>query len=338
MRGYLTYEPYHGDINNVRLNFESVAVLAHLLDRQIVLPEHLLRQGDEPTEAGTGFRPLHPAHFLNLVGLPIAKPGSVPKDASVYEVPAFEPDSTVIMLESAPFLPSFVGNRAVYSLPAEAMNADVIALPRLLTPFYALIFGTLATRRRAMLHVRDSVRHYTDFVDAARRIADQLGPFHSIVVRRNEFIRAYPETDISINQIMMHLSETAGIGARLVIATDEVDRKFFAPLLERYHCAYARDLVASVAHPEWTHYQLSCVEQNLCALGETFIGTRLSTFSAYVNRLRGYHGCGDTNVRFTDGTHRRIRDQECWPQFSWEPSRRRCHPFWGREFREGWAP
>jgi GDP-fucose protein O-fucosyltransferase len=336
MRGYLTYSPWHGDINNVRLNFESVAVLAHLLDRQIAIPEHLLRQADEPAWTPT-FRPLHPGVFLNLDSLPVTTLAAIPKGASVYEVPPLEADTAVIVIESAAFLPSFAGDRAQYSFPAEALAADVIKLPPLLTPFYAMIFGTLATRRRAMLHVKDSVRHHTEFVYAARRIADELRPFHAVVVRRNEFIQAYPQANVPAYQILAAVAETAPPGARLLIATDELDCGFFEPLSERYQLFYVRDLVKAVIQPEWTRYHLSCVEQNLCAFAESFVGTRLSTFSAYVNRLRGYHGCGDTHVRFTDGTHRRIRDDEQWPQFSWEPSRRRGEPLWGREFREGWA-
>src|ERR1700712_5318464 len=135
MRGYLTYSPYHGDINNVRLNFESVAVLAHLLDRHIAIPEHFLRQADEPEWTPT-FRPLHPGVFLNLDSLPITTLAAIPKDASVYEVPPLEADTAVIVMESAAFLPSFAGDRVPYSFPAEALAADVIKLPPLLTPFY----------------------------------------------------------------------------------------------------------------------------------------------------------------------------------------------------------
>jgi hypothetical protein len=207
----------------------------------------------------------------------------------------------------------------------------------MLTPFYAAVFGTTETRRRIMIHVRDAVRHHAQIVEVARTIAGRVGEFHAVIVRRNEFIQFYPQANIPIERIAGHLAETVPPGAVLLITTDEVNRGFFDLLTKRYRCAYARDVVKAFAPPDWTRYQLSCVEQNLCAFAETFLGTRLSTFSAYVNRLRGYHGVGDTRVRFTDGTHRRIRDQEGWPHFSWEPSRRNNEPLWGREFHEGWS-
>jgi hypothetical protein len=338
MRGFITYTPYHGDVNNVRLNFEAVAVIAHLLDRRIAIPEHQVRRPDEAEQHGARFRPLHPGHFLDLGKLPVTTLAAVPDGASVYEIPAFEPDTTIIVYEAAPSIEAFAAGRRPYALPAEALAAEVIRLPALLTPFYAMIFGSAATRRRAMLHVRDCVRHHASALYAARHIAGQLGEFHAVVVRRNEFIVAYPEADIGIERIMAHIAEAVPPGSPLLIATDEQDRGFFGPLLARNRCLFARDVVKRFAPSNWTRYQISCVEQNLCALAETFLGTRLSTFSAYINRLRGYHGSGDTRVRFTDGTHRRVRDTEDWPAFSWEPSRRHNQPLWGREFREGWAP
>lgn len=334
MHKYITYAPWHGDINNVRLCFESVAALAYLLDRQIAIPEHLHRLAHEPAGSGV-FRPLHPATFFNLEKLNVTTVAAIPAGASVYDVPAFEPDTTVIALEDAPDLSAFAGNRAMWWLPDEARDADVIALPRLLTPFYSQIFGTPETRRRAVLHIRDSVRHHTDVVDVARQIAGQLGQFHAVVIRRNEFIRAYPQSDIPAAQIMDVIAERAPAGSRLLIATDETDRRFFAPLAAKYRLAYARDWVAH-ARPDMDRYQLSCVVQNLCALAETFVGTRLSTFSAYVNRLRGYHDRADTSIRFTDGTHHRFPDDDA-PAFSWQPSHHRNLPLWGREFREGWS-
>lgn len=334
MRGFITYVPWPGDINNVRLCFESVAVLAKLLDRHIAIPDELHRQINEEAWRNGVYYTLHPSVFIDLDPLPVMRLSEVSKRASMYEIGSFLADSTVIEIEAAPSLEAFAGGRAILRIPEEALKADIIKFPALLTPFYAMIFASMATRRDMARYVRDSVRHPGRFEALAKQIADRLGEFHAMVIRRNEFITAYPQADIKIEDIALHLAETVPVGSTLLIATDEIDRDFFAWIANRYKLVYARDIVRETA-PDWSPYHYSCVEQNLCALADTFLGTRLSTFSSYVNRLRGYRG-GDARIRFTDGLHRTVRDDAGWPEFSWQGSWREGHPLWGREFREGW--
>jgi len=339
MRGFVTYVPWPGDVNNVRLNFESIAVLAHLLDRHIAIPDQSVRNDDEPEHLSDGtYRPLNPNQFFDLSSLPVMRLSDLSRDSTMFEVPPFEPDTKILSLESSGSDDAFASGRGKYSLPQIALSADIIRFPRLLTPFYAMISGGIEMRRRATSFVRDHVRHPVEIERIAKQIASALGEFHAVMVRRNEFIRYYPQTDINIETIHKHIAEAVPSGSQLLISTDESDRSFFDLLTRRYRVLYARDVVYQVAPSlDWSQRRIGCIEQNLCALADSFVGTRLSTFSAYINRLRGYHGCDDTRVRFTDGTHLRVRDNEGWPQFSWEPARRLGEPLWSREFREGWT-
>lgn len=331
MQGFVTYTPWRGDMNNVRLNFESVAAIAHLLDRQIAIPDDLLREGWAVSEP---WKPLNPRHFLNPDYLPLTPLASVPRRASCFNVPAFQPDERVIAFEDDPALDAFRCGREVYWLPHQA--AEIIKLPPLLTPFYALIFGNPTTRRKMVNHVRTCVRHYPEMADIARHIAGTLGEYHAVHVRRNDFLTHQPGGVVDINTIKTNVTEAVPLGSRLLIATDEPNRGFFDPLKLAFKIVFANDLTKASAPAAWSPTQQACVEQNLCAFADTFTATRLSTFSAYITRLRGYHGCGDVRVRFTDGTHHRIRDERGWPQFSWEPTFRSGQPLWGRDFREGW--
>jgi hypothetical protein len=81
---------------------------------------------------------------------------------------------------------------------------------------------------------------------------------------------------------------------------------------------------------------LACVEQMVCAFALLFMGTRLSTFSAYITRLRGYYGAPDKNIYFSDGYPGGEMDSQGSPPFSWINWIRNGNPWWGREFREGW--
>ena len=329
MQGYVTYVPWRGDINNVRLHFESVVAIAHLTDRYIAIPNDLHRHTYEHVAP---FRSLHPAMFFDLSTLPIVRLSDVSPGRSMYEMRAFEPDSAIIALEDAPDIDAFACGRRNLYLPA---SADIIKLPPLLSPFYTQVFSTPERRSQAVRFVRDHFRHYAGIADLAKHVAASLGEFHAVQVRRTDFIQYHPAP--SIETIMAQLADVVPHGAKLVIATDEPNRRFFDPLSARYKVIFGMDAIKQTAAPDWPHYQLSAVEQNLCALAETFTGTRFSTFSAYIHRLRGYHHTGDTRIRFTDGIHHRIRDTEGWPQFSWQPACRHREALWGREFHEGWS-
>jgi hypothetical protein len=334
---YLTYDPWNGDLNNVRLCFESVAALAHALGRKIVYPpRHRTVESDPEWVDGVCY-PLHPPQYFDLANIPTATADEVPPGAVHYRVEEFHPDCGFIALCDGPDMEAFAAGRKAHVLPPEAADAPVIDLPPLLAPFYANIYGDPATRRAMATFVRQKVRHYSQAEQIARRLARCLGePFHSAVIRRNDFIKAYPQVDVPAAQVAEIIAERAPANALLVIATDESDRDYFAPLAQRWRLVFARALVAPVVPPLWTHRQISCVEQNLCAMGASYVGTRLSSFSGYVNRLRGYLGAKDTSVRFADGTHLRINDQDS--AFSWQAWRRYGEPVWGREFKEGWMP
>ena len=328
-QGYVTYEPWRGDINNVRLHFESIVALAYLLDRKIAIPDHLHRR---TYHQGPVFLPLHPALYFDLATLPITHLADIQDNLSVADVPAFQPDRAIIVHEDAPEIDAFACGREKLYLPT---YADIIKLPPLLTPFYALVFSTAERRRQTVGYVHDNFRHYANVPALAKQVATSLGTFHAVQVRRTDFILHHPSVDIAT--ILSELTEVAPAGSTLVIATDEPNRAFFDLLSTRYKVVFGMDVIRQMAPAGMHPNHFGCVEQNLCALAETFTGTRFSTFSAYITRLRGYHRIGDTRIRFTDGIHRHIRDTDGWPQFSWQPACRHGEALWGREFQEGWS-
>src|SRR5262245_15518185 len=62
---YLTYTPWPGDLNNTRMCFETVLVLAYLTGRCLVIPSEY-RRHHEPEILEGRFRPLDPREFLDL--------------------------------------------------------------------------------------------------------------------------------------------------------------------------------------------------------------------------------------------------------------------------------
>src|SRR5262249_4168894 len=99
---------------------------------------------------------------------------------------------------------------------------------------------------------------------------------------------------------------------------------------------YFTDRVREHLPADLTAGSLACVEQEVCAAARVFVGTRLSTFSGYITRLRGYRRAEDTGSYFTDGSEGSEMDDGDNPPFSWTNWLRRGQPIWGREFREAW--
>jgi len=74
----------------------------------------------------------------------------------------------------------------------------------------------------------------------------------------------------------------------LYISTDEADAEFFKPFIQEFKTvSFLGDFMPLLADFDSgkTRYH-GMIEQAICATGKVFIGTVLSTYSAYITRLR----------------------------------------------------
>jgi hypothetical protein len=339
---YLTYEPWIGELNNTRMCFETALVIAFLSQRCLVLPAWYRRPG-EPESDGRKFRPLHPGEFLDLAVLEGAVHCIEESAYEALDVPVeleFSPETAVFCYPSIPppespeyeRLRAFAGPQRRYLQFTPKMHRCRTLHIRnpMLEQFYAFFyFLSLENELSAKRLIQERVRFRPEILQTAERISSTLGDYSAMHVRRNDFFRLYPEQNLSPEQLLRSLTRRVRDGELLYIATDEPDRTFFAPLRQRYDVRFADpiDLPAASA---------ACVEQLVCARAQRFLGTRFSTFSAYIVRLRGYLGAVDRNTYFTDGSPGSEIDSIGAPPFSWTNWMASGGPLWGREFREGW--
>lgn len=351
---YLTYTPWPGQLNNTRMCFETALIFAYVSGRILVLPAEYRRE-HEPEEDHGRFRPLHPAECYTLDKLSgvveiisreeydcrAAREGttdqfdlSIPPDTTVFCFPRIPAPGS---LEGSA-LRDFAGSRERFL----EFTPEMIACRTLhlvggaLDPFYCLFFFTepeLELRCKRL--VKECVRFRASILRAAARITQSLGEYKAVHVRRSDFFQLYPEQNISCHRLLGNVMMRAPAGTRLYVATDETDRSFFADLTPYYELCFLDDFRGSLGE-DLPPGALACVEQMVCASATTFIGTRLSTFSAYVGRLRGYGGALDQAIHFTDGLPGSEMDDCGSPRFSWMNWVRYGYPLWGREFREGW--
>lgn len=348
---YLTYTPWPGQLNNTRMCFETALVLAYVTGRCLVMPKEYRRQHEPEVEAGR-FRPLHPEECFQLETLGGIVPlvereeydRGVGSDRCADVV--LKPGTTVFCFPAAPppgsaeahRMGDFAASRqCILEMTREmeacrTLNIESPTLEHFYTFFYFLQPDVELACKRL---VREHVRFRTAIVSAAERIAAALGNYCALHVRRNDFLRQYPEQNIPVHRILGSLRKRVPAGKRLYIATDETDERFFADLRDDYETCFLKDF-AGLLPENLPAESLACVEQVVCALASLFMGTRLSTFSGYITRLRGYYGAVDKNTYFTDGSPGSEMDDRGSPRFSWTNWVRCGNPLWGREFREAW--
>jgi len=352
---YLTYTPWPGQLNNTRLCFETALILAYISGRIFVFPREY-RHRDQPEWQGNTFRPLHLREFLDLENLTKIVPiisyeeyafGTA--DGWQYDVIDITTDpvsTTVFCYPEVPApgspdaqrLQEFAAGRDTFiqfTPDIEACRTLNISSP-LLEPFYSFFyFSDCGHELECKRLIRDHVRFRPVIIKAGMRIAGDLGHYCALHVRRGDFLAQFPEQDLTATQIVESMKRLRLQSCKLYIASDEADREFFASISQCYQTYFIDHFVGGL-EPGLSVEEIACIEQVVCAFANVFLGTRLSTFSSYITRLRGYYGVPNQAIHFTDGSAGSEIDDDGSPGFSWVNWVRSGNPLWGREYREAW--
>ncbi len=154
--------------------------------------------------------------------------------------------------------------------------------------------------------MRDGLHYKEEIFDVAARVASRLGfeGYASMHVRRNEL--QYKEVFVSANRSLEGAGELIKPRDTIYLATDEAKQGFFDVFEEKGHTVYRYQdffgpkggyILKNVpaAHDSKI---IGMIEQVICACGRVFIGTKLSTFSAHILRLRGHIGVKNKHVYY----------------------------------------
>lgn len=156
------------------------------------------------------------------------------------------------------------------------------------------------------------LRHHVHFrpliFKLASRIIAKMGMFQysAYHIRRNDL--QYPESYQAAEGTLYNTKALLNEGEPLYIATDETQSGFFDTIAKTHPVKRWADFVDDddlrIDGLEIPRKVIGCVEQIICAGGRRFFGTRSSTFTSYIFRIRGYIGAPDTkqywhNIRYT---------------------------------------
>jgi hypothetical protein len=224
---------------------------------------------------------------------------------------------------------------------------------RLLTHFYAFLFFEDWRHDLWMKRfIRDHLRYVDEIQCAAARIVHKVrdiarnndgtdanpnGSYDSMHIRRGDF--QYKDMHMDAQEI--YLNNTKDIireGRTVYIASDEKNKTYFDPLRAHYKLYFLADFAKEIESVNPNYYGM--LDQLVASRGEIFFGAFYSTFTGFINRMRGYH----VQKQKREGDY----EQGAIPSYYYVPKRlqefrnvmRSYFPlqpaFWQQEFPIGW--
>jgi len=313
---YISFEPWWGGFSNVKISYELIGAISIITDRIIILPPavhcHFLNSAwnkksylniweilDEykfksnfntidyysvpeyiATETGNSY-------FSNVEK--IAK--IITFDGNIRKGPNKEiPCDLVITNEIADNLDlqKFLSGRRNFSIISEE---KYIHFPRnLFGHFCYQVYGnTPFVRNLIKEKIKEGIKFKEEFYNKVKVVKNKIGPYNSIHVRRNDFIKVHMEsTNDQSNNLIQYLNNRLDKDIPLYIATDEKNRLFFKEVLEKYKVYFNEDLFSGINEKESI-----AIDQIMCIESDKFLGSMFSTFTNSINIQRGYENKED---------------------------------------------
>jgi len=171
------------------------------------------------------------------------------------------------------------------------LNDKFIHFPRnLFGHFYYHVYGKSADQRNFIKEkIKKSICYKQEYYGMSCRIQNILGNYNSIHIRRNDFTLVRKDfVDNQTENLKSVLLEKISNKIPLYIATDEKDKSFFNFLRSDYKIFFLEDFFQNLCLGKSL-----LIDQITCVNSEIFLGSRLSTFSDYINIMRGYQQKSD---------------------------------------------
>jgi hypothetical protein len=327
---FISFDPWWGGFSNIRMSYEMAAAISVISKRKLILPHkiHCLFLSDK-SKKETFFdvwnvldKDLFTKHFDCVDYGEIEEYRSL--ENQIHYFHKIENIAKLILfddeyhewgkhqkaIKETNFLfcennnkedyAKFANNRIGISIKLED---KYIHFPKnLLGYFYYFVYGNGAKERNLIKNkIINGIRYRAEYFAEARAIKNALGNFNAIHIRRNDFLN-FPSFKKAANKqfVELHNSLKNKIckSYPLYIATDEKDKNIFNFLKPDFDLFFLEDFSKDLKN-----YESMCIDQIVCSEAEVFLGSRFSTYSDYINIIRGinnkqnFHRMG-TNFNF----------------------------------------
>lgn len=208
-------------------------------------------------------------------------------------------------------------NRAIYNINCED---DIIHFPRNLFGHFGYhVYPPNDIARSIMQYkVKRGVTFRKEYFDEAKSLMP--GDYDAIHIRRGDF--KYVHTKLVEDQykdLENSLEGRVRKNGPLFIATDEKDLSLFDSLKKNYNLIFLKDLKDNLGPKDMA------LDIIICANAKTFLGSKMSTFSDYINILRGYNNKKDFS---REGVNFKNADLK-YNKYPWEVEPYAWHNLWG---------
>ena len=193
--------------------------------------------------------------------------------------------------------------------------------------------------------MRDHMRYMDEIQCAAARVVEKVrersrqlhpelnGAFDTFHIRRGDF--QFRTTRIDADAILANSKEFLQDQKTVFIATDERDKSFFKPLQDVYDVVFLDDFMDVLKDVNTNFYGM--IDQLVAAKGDVFLGCWFSTFTGFINRMRGYYSVKLKQPGYENGTlpttYYYVTAEKMFQMHQYHPLSR---GFFNREYPTSW--
>jgi hypothetical protein len=259
------------------------------------------------------------------------------------EIPKWNPHDTVICLPSIDqaktgphFSESYLANRRPVEFSVWMKAAPTLYFPstdnlRSLGPVATMLASSddhIPTIGRRL--IKHNVRYRDEIFLLADKLikALKLSEYDALQVRRNDF--QYEQTRTSTDNICNNISALFDQNLPIYLASDETDKQIIEELAQGLGAPkiYSWQDIENMINFKIPYAWIGPIEQLICTAARRFVGNDLSTFTSYINRLRGYTLAEDQNSYFHNEHYTQVPDKQGMKAYTGR-SYLREHPlFW----------
>jgi carbamoyltransferase len=204
-----------------------------------------------------------------------------------------------------------------FSQGRDIINLDLpdkfIHFPRnLFGHFYYHVYGNGPIQRNLIRDkIQNGLKYRPEFFKKTKLVKEKIGKYNAIHVRRNDFLQTRPDTSTSqLNTLLDDIKDRIPNNIPLYIATDEQNKELFDILKTHYNTIYFQnDFYLNL-----NKHESLILDQIVCSEADIFLGSKYSTFSDYINVLRGYNNKKDFH---REGTNFKLPDLK-YNRFPWK--------------------
>jgi hypothetical protein len=318
---YISFSPYYSGLVNIIMSYEMFLAIAAITKRKVILPPDcwmLFLSKSQKKEDWIDFWKIFDKEVL-LEEFDCIEHRDVPefqgklgkmqgKDSYTRDIGRCDLDLSEIIFDSSTVsdehtvfvneeidtqdFHDFCHNRTVMELDCDEQFLHFEN--NLFGHYWYHVYPGGENLRNKLKDKVNRVLRYNDkFYFYADTVHQELGPFNSIHVRRNDFLDAREDEIQCVNAPEKILEMVDRLpfydkSLPLYIATDEQDRSFFDLLGEKYDIHFYEDFDYKFGDDfEEDDLHIAVLEQTICSQSENFFGTYLSTFSKRINIMRG---------------------------------------------------